>query len=186
MRQLLSDIEKLGCGCHTRAPKPISVSCVCRGAEARNLLFYSFYSFVPVNSCRSSVCLGASGRHFGFFFFFLFFFFCLNSPDPSHPKMNFGVCVPVNKVLEHFFSIINLRCMNFFFFDLVPDSSHALVVNCSSILVVRLAHSADLRSRQSVLVHQLLFTFLLLSVLIHFHKQLCSFMFEILSPRAKL
>ena len=25
-----------GCGCHTRAPKPISVSCVCRGAEARN------------------------------------------------------------------------------------------------------------------------------------------------------
>ena len=46
MRQLLSDIEKLGlrlshqgtqtgCGCHTRAPKPISVSCVCRGAEAR-------------------------------------------------------------------------------------------------------------------------------------------------------
>ena len=32
---LLSDIEKLGCGCHTRAPKPISVSCVCRGAEAR-------------------------------------------------------------------------------------------------------------------------------------------------------
>ena len=28
MRQLLSDIEKLGCGCHTRAPKPISVSCV--------------------------------------------------------------------------------------------------------------------------------------------------------------
>ena len=35
MRQLLSDIEKLGCGCHTRAPNPISVSCVCRGAEAR-------------------------------------------------------------------------------------------------------------------------------------------------------
>ena len=35
MRQLLSDIEKLGCGCHTRAPKPISVSCVCRGAKAR-------------------------------------------------------------------------------------------------------------------------------------------------------
>ena len=34
LRQLLSDIEKLGCGCHTRAPKPISVSCVCRGAEA--------------------------------------------------------------------------------------------------------------------------------------------------------
>ena len=32
---LLSDIEKLGCGCHTRAPKPISVSCVRRGAEAR-------------------------------------------------------------------------------------------------------------------------------------------------------
>ena len=24
-----------GCGCHTRAPKPISVSCVCRGAVAR-------------------------------------------------------------------------------------------------------------------------------------------------------
>ena len=37
MRQLLSDIEKLGCGCHTRAPKPISVSCVCRGAEARRI-----------------------------------------------------------------------------------------------------------------------------------------------------
>ena len=35
MRQLLSDIDKLGCGCHTRAPKPISVSCVSRGAEAR-------------------------------------------------------------------------------------------------------------------------------------------------------
>ena len=35
MKQLLSDIEKLGCGCHTRAPKPISVSCVCWGAEAR-------------------------------------------------------------------------------------------------------------------------------------------------------
>ena len=39
MRQLLSDIEKLGCGCHTRAPKPISVSCVCRGAEARTIFF---------------------------------------------------------------------------------------------------------------------------------------------------
>ena len=25
----------VGCGCHTRAPKPISVSCVSRGAEAR-------------------------------------------------------------------------------------------------------------------------------------------------------
>ena len=36
MRQRLSDIEKLGCGCHTRALKPISVSCVCRGAEAKN------------------------------------------------------------------------------------------------------------------------------------------------------
>ena len=35
MSQLLSDIEKLGCGCHTRAPKPISVSCVCRGEESR-------------------------------------------------------------------------------------------------------------------------------------------------------
>ena len=52
MRQLLSDIEKLGCschtrapkpkigcGCHTRAPKPISVSCVCRGAEARSKIY---------------------------------------------------------------------------------------------------------------------------------------------------
>ena len=58
-----------------------------------------------------------------------------------------------------------------FFFDLVPDSSNALVVNCSSILVVRPAHSADLRSRQhGVVMHQLLFTFLLLSVLIHFHN----------------
>ena len=27
---------QVGCDCHTRAPKPISVSCVCRGAEARN------------------------------------------------------------------------------------------------------------------------------------------------------
>ena len=53
--------------------------------------------------------------------------------------------------------------------------------------MVRLAHSGDLRSRQhGVLMHQLLFTFLLLSVLIHFHKQLCSFMFEILSPRARV
>ena len=40
-RQLLSDIEKLGCGCHTRAPKPISVSCVCRGAEARTCVLFS-------------------------------------------------------------------------------------------------------------------------------------------------
>ena len=39
-RQLLSDVEKLGCGCHTRAPKPISVSRVCRGAEARILWYY--------------------------------------------------------------------------------------------------------------------------------------------------
>ena len=30
---------QVGCGCHTRAPKPISVSCVCRGAEARNTPF---------------------------------------------------------------------------------------------------------------------------------------------------
>ena len=30
-----------GCGCHTRAPKPISVSCVCRGAEARTVARYS-------------------------------------------------------------------------------------------------------------------------------------------------
>ena len=37
MRQLLSDIGKLGCGCHTRAPKPMSVTCVCRGAEARTV-----------------------------------------------------------------------------------------------------------------------------------------------------
>ena len=40
MRQLLSDIEKLGCGCHTKAPKPICVSCVCRGAEARTVIIY--------------------------------------------------------------------------------------------------------------------------------------------------
>ena len=38
-RQLVSDIEKLGCGCHSRAPKPISVSCVCRGAEERTVLY---------------------------------------------------------------------------------------------------------------------------------------------------
>ena len=37
-RQLLSDIEELGCGYHTRPPKPISVSCVCKGAEARTSL----------------------------------------------------------------------------------------------------------------------------------------------------
>ena len=30
---------QVGCGCHTRAPKPISVSFVCRGAEARNSPF---------------------------------------------------------------------------------------------------------------------------------------------------
>ena len=46
--------------------------------------------------------------------------------------------------------------MNFFY--LVLDTSHTLVVNCSSILVMRLAHSVDLKSRQSVLVQQLLFT----------------------------
>ena len=28
----------VACGCHTRAPKPISVSCVCRGAEVRRSL----------------------------------------------------------------------------------------------------------------------------------------------------
>ena len=39
-RQLLSDTEKLRCGCHTRAPKPTSVSCVCRGAEARISFLY--------------------------------------------------------------------------------------------------------------------------------------------------
>ena len=27
---------QVDCGCHTRAPIPISASCVCRGAEARN------------------------------------------------------------------------------------------------------------------------------------------------------
>ena len=35
----------VGCGCHTRAPKPISVSCACRGAEARiNLLPFQIQS----------------------------------------------------------------------------------------------------------------------------------------------
>ena len=38
-RRLLLDVEKLSCGSHTRAPKPISVSCVCRGAEARTVNF---------------------------------------------------------------------------------------------------------------------------------------------------
>ena len=38
MRQLLSDIEKLGCSCQTRAPKPIAVSCVCIGAQRREKL----------------------------------------------------------------------------------------------------------------------------------------------------
>ena len=40
--QALTDAHhafQVGCGCHTRAPKPISVSCVCRGAEARNTPF---------------------------------------------------------------------------------------------------------------------------------------------------
>ena len=46
MRQLLSDIEKLGCGCHTRAPKPISVSCVCRGAEARTVVTLRGYELM--------------------------------------------------------------------------------------------------------------------------------------------
>ena len=69
MRQLLSDIEKLGCGCHTRAPKPISVSCVCRGAEARRLfvslpmhnaiqrvfLIRVTFSFMEYNSVHSRV-----------------------------------------------------------------------------------------------------------------------------------
>ena len=47
---LLSDIEKLGCGCHTRAPKPISVSCVCRGAEARIRTFSRKYEKYEVKS----------------------------------------------------------------------------------------------------------------------------------------
>ena len=53
--------------------------------------------------------------------------------------------------------------MNFFFFDLVPDSSHALVVNCSSILVVRLAHSADLRSRQCACAPTVIYIFAVVS-----------------------
>ena len=36
MRQLLSDIEKLGCGCHTRAPKP-SVAAVTPGHPNQSL-----------------------------------------------------------------------------------------------------------------------------------------------------
>ena len=32
---LRSSVAAVTPGCHTRAPKPISVSCVCRGAEAR-------------------------------------------------------------------------------------------------------------------------------------------------------
>ena len=54
-------------------------------------------------------------------------------------------------------------------------ASLAFVVNCG--------HTIDL---QQVQAKRFSFTFLLLSVLIHFHKQLCSFMFEILSPRARV
>ena len=49
MRQLLSDIEKLGCGCHTRAPKPVaavtpghpnqSLCTVCVGVQRREYKF---------------------------------------------------------------------------------------------------------------------------------------------------
>ena len=45
MRQLLSDIEKLGCGCHTRAPKSISVSCVCVGVQRREATLTSIRIF---------------------------------------------------------------------------------------------------------------------------------------------
>ena len=58
---LLSDIEKLGCGCHTRAPKPISVSCVCRGAEARKSVCFeeSFckLNVTPLKLSTDSKCL---------------------------------------------------------------------------------------------------------------------------------
>ena len=55
-RQLLSDIEKLGCGCHPRAPKPISVSCVCRGAEARKPHDTGFWRSVilPCGNAKTS------------------------------------------------------------------------------------------------------------------------------------
>ena len=59
MRQLLSDIEKLGCGCHTRAPKPISVSCVCRGAEARTKFYKKMMHFCAItksNECSLLAC----------------------------------------------------------------------------------------------------------------------------------
>ena len=36
MRQLLSDIGKLGCGCHTRAPKP-NLCVLCVGVQRREL-----------------------------------------------------------------------------------------------------------------------------------------------------
>ena len=45
MRQLLSDIEKLGCGCHTRAPKPLRLSH--QGTQAKSLC---------------SVCVGVQRR----------------------------------------------------------------------------------------------------------------------------
>ena len=52
-RQLLSDNEKLGCGCHTRAPKPISVSRVCRGAEAKTLIcLETFFPKYILFKCR--------------------------------------------------------------------------------------------------------------------------------------
>ena len=41
-----------GCGCHTRAPKPISVSCVCRGAEARSSLPASVAGFSYLSSSK--------------------------------------------------------------------------------------------------------------------------------------
>ena len=42
------------CGCHPRAPKPISVSCVCRGAEAR-ITFITEVVFKTGNS-HHEVC----------------------------------------------------------------------------------------------------------------------------------
>ena len=65
MRQLLSDIEKLGCGCHTRAPKqsvaavtpghPNQSLCpVCVGVQRRELedtfvVYDSFYMAFQIN-----------------------------------------------------------------------------------------------------------------------------------------
>ena len=59
-----STTPSVGCGCHTRAPKPISVSCVCRGADARNGDLLSLIDFANVvNNTLSTMELLKSEGH---------------------------------------------------------------------------------------------------------------------------